>query len=1078
MAIEVRLLGGFSARRDGEEIPPAAFGGRLTRRLVRILVTRRGSFVSRDALTEALWPRNPPADPVMNLNVLVKRARSALGDPGLVVTGSGGYSFARTQRCIVDAEQFVAAVETGRELLAEGKVAGALAEFRSGLDCWGGEPLPEDAYDDWAQEYRTMLLRSRLDALELGAEAALQAGDPRQAIPFAESAVMLEPLREPAHLLLARALAAAGDAAGALAALDRVRRRLADELGLDPSPEADALQTRILRGERLGLRTSRPGMAFRTRFERLPFVGREDQIEGMLERLQGDLPEPVVISGPAGAGKSRLLEEFALRCPRPMLPARAFPAEGNEAWALARSLLREVLALDVDAARAVPERAAGPLCDVVPELAELRDAGAAPDDPESRRALALEGATRMVEHTAAQRTVIVADDLQWADATSLAWLGRLADRAPRIGLIVAYRPEDVDADGPVASFLSRLAGPRGHRLEVSLGPLAPGAIAELIEDEEVVRAIVAETDATPLAVSEVLRALAARGAVEAGRRGGWRATIPEAGEIARDAARAGQRRAIRGRVRRHPPGAGQTLALLALLGREAPARLLAAARQQGEAVILGELEALAHARLVRLGEGGWRPDHDVVGDVVADELDPPEAARLHGLLATALRSTDADPADWARHLVGAGDPEGAAEGFADAARARLDRFANDEAERLASAGLELASRPSARSRLLELRAEARGRIGDLTGATGDLRAALVERSTGPGRSEILVRIAMLTSGPDDYVRARDLVDVSLTEAGDDPAARARALAAAARLDLNINRLERAEALAGEALRLFERLGDAYGITDVLDTRAVIVVHSGRIRQASALFDEVARRFEDAGRLLRVGMPRASYGHTLILMDRPADGLVSIEEALELEQTLAHPEGEAYCLWLRSEALTALGRSAEARRSAETSLSIARRLRHREWTAAALKGLGAACLADGDLERAEAAFRACVDTAERLPIFSSWAAAQLASVLIRKGDLASADPYVHRALRDGTPATRYEARLARTELAIAAGDPDARALAARALELAEEGGHLQSAARLRSLLAALGTRGRDCSPSHEPTDAGVAPGELQ
>jgi hypothetical protein len=144
----------------------------------------------------------------------------------------------------------------------------------------------------------------------------------------------------------------------------------------------------------------------------------------------------------------------------------------------------------------------------------------------------------------------------------------------------------------------------------------------------------------------------------------------------------------------------------------------------------------------------------------------------------------------------------------------------------------------------------------------------------------------------------------------------------------------------------------------------------------------------------------------------------------------------------------------------------------------LKALGAACLADGDLERAEAAFRACVETAERLPIFSSWAAAQLASVLIRKGDLASADPYVHRALRDGTPATRYEARLARTELAIAAGDPDARALAARALELAEEGGHLQSAARLRFLLAALGTRGRDGSPSHEPTDAGVAPGELQ
>ena len=87
MEMEIRLLGGFSARRSGEEIASGAFGGRLARRLLRILLTRRGGFLSRDFLTEALWPRTPPADPVMNLNVLVKRARRGLGDPGLVLTG-------------------------------------------------------------------------------------------------------------------------------------------------------------------------------------------------------------------------------------------------------------------------------------------------------------------------------------------------------------------------------------------------------------------------------------------------------------------------------------------------------------------------------------------------------------------------------------------------------------------------------------------------------------------------------------------------------------------------------------------------------------------------------------------------------------------------------------------------------------------------------------------------------------------------------------------------------------------------------------------------------------------------------
>ncbi len=75
MEMEIRSLGGFSAHRSGEEIACSAFGGRLARRLLRILLTRRGGFLSRDFLTEALWPRTPPADPVMNLNVLVKRAR-------------------------------------------------------------------------------------------------------------------------------------------------------------------------------------------------------------------------------------------------------------------------------------------------------------------------------------------------------------------------------------------------------------------------------------------------------------------------------------------------------------------------------------------------------------------------------------------------------------------------------------------------------------------------------------------------------------------------------------------------------------------------------------------------------------------------------------------------------------------------------------------------------------------------------------------------------------------------------------------------------------------------------------------
>src|SRR5438270_4037362 len=223
MTIGIRVLGRCSVRRDGVEIPAGAFRGRLVRSLVRMLVTRRGSFVSRDLLIEALWPAGAPADPDLNLNVLVTRARNALGAPSLILTGPGGYSFAGTDACSVDAELFL-------ELVAAGRMTDALAR-------WGGEPLEEDAYAGWAQEYRDRLNRSHLEALEGAAAAALAAGVPARAVAWARLAVAEAPLREASYLVLARALAASRDTAGALQVLAGLRGKLAEDLGLDPSDE-------------------------------------------------------------------------------------------------------------------------------------------------------------------------------------------------------------------------------------------------------------------------------------------------------------------------------------------------------------------------------------------------------------------------------------------------------------------------------------------------------------------------------------------------------------------------------------------------------------------------------------------------------------------------------------------------------------------------------------------------------------------------------------------------------------------------------------------------------------------------
>jgi len=112
-------------------------------------------------------------------------------------------------------------------------------------------------------------------------------------------------------------------------------------------------------------------------------------------------------------------------------------------------------------------------------------------------------------------------------------------------------------------------------------------------------------------------------------------------------------------------------------------------------------------------------------------------------------------------------------------------------------------------------------------------------------------------------------------------------------------------------------------------------------------------------------------------------------------------------------------------------------------------------------------------ARRLPIFSGWAAAGLASTLVRSGDLDAAEGYVDQVFREGTPTTHYEGRLAEVELAVARQDPEAASLAARALDLAEDGGLLQSAARLRCLLAACAGSGGDGHAGQTPTEAGAS-----
>ena len=535
------------------------------------------------------------------------------------------------------------------------------------------------------------------------------------------------------------------------------------------------------------------------------------------------------------------------------------------------SIVEELLSLDVQAAKAVPDLAATALAEILPELAELRPVSGRPIDPESRRALTLQGAVRLASAAVTGGVLILVDDAQWADASSLDLLQRIAQHVPGIHLVVAQRPEEVTEHAPVSAFVAGLRE-LGGLAELRLGPLGTDAVAELFEDKALVQAVIEASDGSPLALVECIQDLADRGAIELRGCGRWQARSPITTRLARDAARAGQERAVAARTARLSPSRREILQLLALLGREVPARLLAQAAGVTEAEALDALDALARGRLARLGDHGWATEHDSIAEAVARRLSAEARAPLHTRLAEALRRQGGDPSEVAHHLAGSGDRSAAAGAYAEAARLALDRFANEEATRLVDQALALRPDEPVRRAILEVRAEVRARTGELAGARADLREALAGTAVSAARARLLARLAMLTLGAEDELRAAELVDLALAEAGGEPQARAGALAVGAIVDLNVNRLDRSAERFDETLELFQRGGDARGVAGILDGRAMAAFLAGRIREPAEAFDRAATLYVDSGQLLPAVSPRASRVHALVKLARPDDAL--------------------------------------------------------------------------------------------------------------------------------------------------------------------------------------------------------------
>jgi YVTN family beta-propeller protein len=239
--VEFRILGPLEVLEDGR---PLALGGAKQRALLAILVLHRRERVSTDRLIDQLWGKRAPATAAKTVQVYVSHLRKAIGAKLLLTRGSGYLLHVEPEQ--VDADRFAALAAEGRQALADGDPSGAARKLREALAPWRGPPLADFAYEPFAQAEIARLDEERLAALEDRIDADLALGQHAALVSELEALIRKNPLRERLHHQLMLALYRSGRQADALERYRQARRTLNDELGLEPGPELQDLERRIL----------------------------------------------------------------------------------------------------------------------------------------------------------------------------------------------------------------------------------------------------------------------------------------------------------------------------------------------------------------------------------------------------------------------------------------------------------------------------------------------------------------------------------------------------------------------------------------------------------------------------------------------------------------------------------------------------------------------------------------------------------------------------------------------------------------------------------------------------------------
>jgi DNA-binding SARP family transcriptional activator len=1000
VSVSVRVLGEVAVGIDGD---PVALPDSL--RAIALLgwLAIHPGLRTRSEIASAIWPDVPDSSARNSVRTALWALRRAFGAHADAVLDTSRMRIG-LRDVEVDLVQFDGLVEADRFDEALSLSSGQLL---SGLD------------DEWAILARDSHRRKVIALLADGSDKAAANGNFSLAIEWARRAAELDPLSESCARVLMRRYDEVGDRSVALAVYSRIVDRLRHELKIAPSEETWRLAEKIRR--RQHDRARRIPAVNATPRRAPPVVGRDGELATLRRAWRSAAAGSGgvgVIHGAAGMGKTRLVSELiALARGQGAVSAVGASTPGCAPywpWAeLAGALLGRL--------GGVPERQ--PFTAALAPLLPTQIQPSAPGPPDFERARITEGLVGLLEYAASRAPlVLVLEDMHAADEPSAAVLTRACRRVRDLPVLLVWTRRDHPVS-PTLADVEYAAQQSGALLaQVGLDRLGDEAISEIardigVVDDDAIDTVVTSADGNPLLAVQAARTIA-RGDVSLA--GGLRSTVHAArGHLSAPSRELCEVMAVAGR---------------ALAIDEARRRVRPCADVEFETAF----ETARDAALLQVSEGMIDFRHALLREAYYSDLPELLRIRLHAAAARDL-AENCEPelaGEAARHLLAAGDRDGAATFLLRAAQHAVSLGALSRAEELLTEASRL--QPSNPAITLELAGVAahRGMAGEAQArfdrALADLDAAgdpvavatahisWAECNTGPlcrpqvARQSVATALEVLDTAGVSALRLRLEAQafMALCEAmAGDPAACELTLA---RIDAHCDRLPI------DPIRDIRR-HIARTLAHIRQGRFDQVAGAGRA--AAVIARSIGRQDLMYGSLLNAAAGLAStgdYAEALLLLDEigtmPSTG--TLPPAIEADVQLSRA-------WLMSR----LGRHAEAIRVAASTQRLADRISGPELAAVAAAETGRVLLRAGRYEDAATLLDSALQV-ENASISRPLARLQRAEALARLGRLDDAKTEVAAtALEPVGPADWPDtlvARMSSVRGLIAAAEGDAAA----------------------------------------------------